>query len=235
MSVIIVFTINFLQLWMLSRTSQGSSELIVVMSNTVCYTYEQWKIYTVLLQQCLVLLGGAAYIRDTYIRKTKPHRYAWLIFLILSVVSFSSQAALGAKASLFFAGWFVINNIIITCLAFRKDGGYGGITKLNIFCLFLALVGIVLWKTTSSPLLALLAVLIADAIGALLIVVKSYKEPHSETIIMWILGLVASIFMGLSVGKIDYALLAWPMYLFIANISIVSAIILGKKVHKKSL
>ena len=182
----------------------------------------------------LGIIGAAAYIRDTYNRKTIPHRFAWLIFLILSVVSFASQAALGAKASLFYAGWFVVNNIIITTLSFRKNGGYGGITKLNIFCLFLAVVGIILWQTLSSPLLALISVLIADGIGALLIVVKSYKHPHSETLIMWILGLVASILMMLSVGKLDPVLLASPVQLLLFNIAIVSAIGIGKKVHSKA-
>ena len=181
----------------------------------------------------LGIIGAAAYIRDTYNRKTIPHRFAWLIFLILSVVSFASQAALGAKASLFYAGWFVVNNIIITTLSFRKNGGYGGITKLNIFCLFLAVVGIILWQILSSPLLALISVLIADGIGALLIVVKSYKHPHSETLIMWILGLVASILMMLSVGKLDPVLLASPVQLLLFNIAIVSAIGIGKKVHSK--
>ena len=181
----------------------------------------------------LGIIGAVAYIRDTYNRKTKPHRFAWFIFLILSVVSFLSQAALGARASLFYAGWFVVNNVIITTMSFRKNGGYGGITKLNIFCLFLAVVGIILWQTLSSPLLALIAVLIADGIGALLIVVKSYNHPHSETLIMWILGLVASVLMMLSVGKIDPVLLASPVQLFLFNIAIVSAIVIGKKVHSR--
>lgn len=179
----------------------------------------------------LGVIGAFAYIRDTYTKKTLPHRFAWLIFLILSVVSFASQAALGAEASLFYAGWFVVNNIIIVSLSFRKNGGYGNINTINVVCLVIALGGIILWKTLSSPLLALISVLIADGIGAVMIVIKSYKYPQSETLIMWVLGIVASGLAALSVGRWDPALLASPIQLLLFNVAIVLAIFMGKQVR----
>lgn len=182
----------------------------------------------------LGIVGAATYIKDTYQRKTTPHRFAWFIFLAISVISFASQYALGAKASLFFAGWFVCNNIVIFSLSMRKNGGYGGITTINVIALTLALLGIILWVTLSSPLAALLSVLVAEIIGALMIVFKSYRHPQSETLLMWSLGIVASGLNILAVGKYDPALLAFPVYLFVANIAIVSAIFLGaQRIEKR--
>lgn len=183
----------------------------------------------------LGIIGAAPYIYDTYRKKTLPHRYAWVIFLILSIIGFASQAALGAQASLYFAGWFVINNSIIVSLAFRKNGGYGDISKINIIGFCLAIIAIILWKTLSSPLIGLVCVLIADGLGALMIVVKSYKHPYTETIAMWALGMIASGFSILSVGKIDIPLLAAPVQLFLFNIAIVTAILLGKRIHPKTV
>ena len=177
------------------------------------------------------IIGAFAYIRDSYLKKTKPHRFAWFIFLIISIISFASQFALGAKASLYFAGWFVCNNIIVLSLSFRKDSGYGGVTKINIIGLALAIIGIIFWQILSSPLVALISVLIAEIIGAIMIVAKSFKDPQTETIIMWVLGTVASLLNIFAVGRLDWALLAFPIYLFVANITIVSAIILGRKYH----
>ena len=181
----------------------------------------------------LGIIGAIPYIKDTYNRKTLPHRFAWFIFLVISIISFASQYALGARASLFFASWFICNNIIIFSLSMRKNGGYGGITTINIIGLVLALVSIILWVTLSSPLAALLSVLTAEIIGALMIVVKIYKHPGSETLIMWALGIVASGINILAVGKLDFALLAFPVYLFIANIAIVSAALLGTRMGHK--
>ena len=177
----------------------------------------------------LGVIGAAAYIRDTYLRKTVPYRFAWFIFLVISIISFASQYALGAHASLFFAGWFICNNIIIFSLSLRKGGGYGGITTINMIGLVLALLGIILWVTLSSPLAALLCVLAAEIIGALMIVFKSYQHPQSETLVMWALGIVASGLNILAVGKYDLALLAFPIYLFVANVAIVSAIFFGAR------
>ncbi len=180
----------------------------------------------------LGVIGAAAYIRDSYHRKTLPHRFAWIIFLILSIVGFASQAALGASASLIYAGWFVINNIIIVSLSLRKGGGYGGLSVTNIASLILAILGIVLWQTLSSPFAALMCVLIADAIGALLIIIKSYKQPQTETASMWALGIVAAALTMFSVGELNWPLLAPSIYLFIASTFVVVAIILGKRKNK---
>ena len=148
------------------------------------------------------MIGAVPYIYDTYHRKTKPHRVAWLIFLILSLISFASQYALGARASLFFFGWFVVNNIILVSLSFRKNGGYGGVSLVNVISFLLAISSIVLWQTTNSALIALICVLIADGIGALLILIKAYKHPYTETIFMWYLGSVAVLLNVLAVRKI---------------------------------
>lgn len=78
-----------------------------------------------------------------------------------------------------------------------------------------------------------MCVLIADGLDALMIVIKSYKHPHTETLVMWALGTVASVLTMLSVGKLDFALLAAPTQLFLFNIAIVSAIVIGKRLLPK--
>lgn len=178
-------------------------------------------------------LGGIPYIYNAYRKKTKPHRVAWLIFLILSVISFASQFALGARASIIFPAWFVVNNVIMVTLSFRKNAGYGDVSPLNVLCFVLAMVSIFLWKTTDSPLLALICVLIADGIGALLILIKSYKHPHTETAFMWVVGIFSTFLNLFSVGKLDWVLLASPIQLFLFNVGIVAAIVIGRNRDKK--
>lgn len=182
---------------------------------------------------CLGVVGAASYIYDTYQGKVLPHRFAWIIFWILSIISFVAQVELGAQASLYYAGWFVVNNTIIVALSLRKNKGYGGIEKENLIGFSLAILGIILWGTFSSPLLGLLSSLTADLIGVSMIVLKSYRHPQTETFSMWTLGIVASILMMLSVGTLNLALLAQPITLFIGGVSIVLAIMLGKRKSNK--
>jgi len=177
------------------------------------------------------IAGGIPYIFDAYRKKTRPHTVAWSIFLVLSLISFASQYSLGARASLIFYGWFVINNFILVTLSLRKNGGYGDVSPLNVLCVLLAVASILVWKTTHSALLALVCVLIADGIGALLIVIKSYKHPETETIFMWYLGSVATFLNVLAVGNLKASILAAPVQVFLFNIAIVVAILLGRKAH----
>lgn len=186
-----------------------------------------------LIATVIGIAGGLPYIYNTYKKKTKPHRFAWGIFLVLSVIAFASQYSLGARASLIFYGWFVVNNIILFSLSMRKNGGYGDISPVNIICLILATAAIVLWKTTDSALIALLCTLIADGIGAILIVVKSYKHPYTETAVMWVAGTVATFLNILAVNKLDFGQLAAPVQVFLFNVAIVTAIFIGRQTHKK--
>lgn len=175
------------------------------------------------------ILGGLPYIYNAYKKKTKPHRVAWLIFLILSILAWATQYDLGARESLVFYTWFVINNVILLGLSLRKGAGYGDITVVNVLCFALAMLAIVLWRVTDSALVALICVLTADAIGALLILVKSYKHPATETLSMWAVGSVATFLNILAANSTDLAILAAPVQVFLFNIGIVLAILLGRK------
>ncbi len=180
------------------------------------------------------IIGGIPYIYDTYKKKTKPHRFAWFIFLILSVLALLTQYSLGARESLVFYTWFVVNNVILLGLSLRKNGGYGDLSKTNVICLLLALTAIVLWRLTDSALLALVCVLIADGIGAMLILVKSYRHPQTETLSMWLLGGIATFLNILAANTLEPAILASPVQIFIFNIGIVAAILVGRSMKKNS-
>lgn len=181
-----------------------------------------------ILATILGVIGAIPYIYDTYRKKTKPHRVAWLLFLILSIIALSSQFALGARESLIFYTWFVINNTIIFGLSLRRKGGYGDISTINVICFMLAILAIIIWKTTDSPLLALICVLIADGIGALLVLVKAYRHPGTETTIMWALGAVAAFINILAVGSLRIELIAAPLQILILSVGIVMAIYIGR-------
>jgi di/tricarboxylate transporter len=153
---------------------------------------------------------------------------------LLSIVAFLSQLALGGSASLIFFGWFVVNNLIIFSLSMRKNAGYGDINKVNIVCFALAITAIILWKTTSSPLVALITYLVADGIGAVLIVVKAFKRPKTETMSMWAMGSIATFLNILAVNSNNLSLYVAPIQIFLFNVVIVIAILLGRRLDKSN-
>jgi hypothetical protein len=182
----------------------------------------------------LGIAGSAPCIYNTIHGKIKPHRVTWLILLALSVISFASQFALGARASLFLFGWLVVNNLIMVGLAFRRNGRYG-VTPANVVCFALAVAGVWSWQITESALAALVCVLFADGINGWLIVVKSLRHPHTETLGLRSLGVVACTLNVLAVDAFDVILLAATVQLLILNVLIVAAILLGRSTAPDAL
>lgn len=176
------------------------------------------------------ILDAAAffpYTRDILRGKTKPQRASWLIWSILISIAFFSQLAKGATNSLWLTG---VGEVGVTLTFFLSlKYGVGGLTRGNIAALVAAAMGLVLWFLTKEAAIALAIVIAINSIGALLTVVKAYQDPGSETMIAWALTGFSGIFSALAVGKLDLILLAYPIYISLANFSVAVAIIAGRR------
>lgn len=118
---------------------------------------------------------------------------------------------------------------VLTVLLLSLKHGVGGLIKRDIVALLFSLFGLVLWYFTKDAIAALIIVILVDLSGTVLTLIKSYKEPESETISTWILASVAGLLGIISVGSINWALIIYPLYIFVANLAVVLAIIIGKK------
>lgn len=179
----------------------------------------------------LVMMGASVpYVIDILKKKTKPERASWLIWTILGTIAFFSQMAEGATNSLWMNGLDTFAVITIFVLSLRY--GVGGLVKRDIAAMILAGVGPILWYFTKEASVALYIVLAIDITGQVLTLIKSYEDPESETLISWILFGVAGLLSAISVGEWNFVLLIYPLYICLANWSVVVAMILGKR--KKS-
>ena len=167
------------------------------------------------------------YISDILRLKTKPERGSWLIWTVLGFISFFSQLAKGATNSLWMTAGQTLAVLIIVLLSIKY--GYGGLGKRDVIALVGAGVGLVLWYFTKEAATALIIIIFVDAIGTLLTATKSYADPNSETLVTWILSGTSGLFGMLAVGSVNFILLAYPLYILLANFFIVGAILLGRK------
>jgi hypothetical protein len=175
----------------------------------------------------LSALSYVPYVRDILKIKTKPERASWLIWTTLGSIAFFSQLAKGATDSLWLVGIQTLGVLIVFILSIKY--GVGGLTKLDVFSLVMAGVGLILWYITQEPATALLIVIIIDFIGGALTVRKSYYDPESETLITWLLSGIAGIFAMFAVGSLNFILLAYPVYIFLINFAVVGAILVGRR------
>lgn len=180
-----------------------------------------------LIAGVLSIFAFLPYIRDTFIGTTKPQRASWLIWSVLSSISFFGQIAEGASASLWFAGVQVSGTITIFVMSVVLGKGVF-LTLRDLVILAVAGFGLFLWFLTDNAAYALGISITISMIGGVATVTKAYTAPASETSLTWAISFVASVFAIASVGAIDPLLLAYPVYLLALNGAIMVAIISGR-------
>lgn len=175
--------------------------------------------------ELVVILGLAAgligvldtipYVRDTLRGSTRPHRGTWLIWGVLAVVASLSQYADGASWSLVMAGVQAVLTSLVFGLSIRR--GEGGVSRADITMIAIAGGGVIGWIAADEPLVATACVVAADLIGAGLMVPKTYRDPHSETLITFAFASVGGALAAGAVGAIDVSLLLYPVYYCVIN------------------
>jgi hypothetical protein len=178
-----------------------------------------------ILSAIIVLAGAPFYVVDIFKGKTKPERTTWFIWSVLGIIAFFSQKALHAHWSLVFAGIDALGSLIVFGLSLKY--GVGGWTKLDRIALCLAIVGVLIAVIAHAPLVAIFGVMLADAAGAALTIRKTYLHPESETTITWFGVGTSALFGALSVGRIQFGLLLYPIYLIIGSYGVLLAKWLG--------
>lgn len=150
------------------------------------------------------------YIASILKGKTKPERSSWWVWSALMAVAVLAQLAIGATWSVLFTAVFFVANIIVAILSVKY--GYGKFGKHDIIAIVLTIVGLGLWWFTNNPVLALLITIAVDFMAYWLTIVKAWKAPYSENLLSWSLMTVAAILSVVSVGELDPAKIAFPLY-----------------------
>ncbi len=174
-----------------------------------------------------ILLSFFPYIRDIFLKKTRPERMSWFIWGLLGSISFFSQFVKGASYSLILTGVQTFGDLLIFVLAIKY--GIGGFIKRDIIALIGIIASLIFWYVTNEAAVALFVVIFIDATGVVLTMIKSYEQPATETVSAWIFTLAGGLLGCIAVGELNFILLAFPFYIFIASVGILISIILGFK------
>ena len=167
------------------------------------------------------------YIYDILKGNTKPERASWFIWTALGAIAFFSQLEKGATNSLWMVGTSTLAVLVVSLLSLKL--GSGGFSKRDKISLLIASLGILLWFFTKEAAFALFITIFVDSIGSFLTTVKSYEDPESETLLTWIVASIAGLLAAMSIGEWNFILLVYPLYIFLANSLVVTAILLGKR------
>lgn len=183
------------------------------------------------IASALSVVAFLPYIKDTILGNTKPERASWLIWSVLSTISFFSQLLEGAGLSLWFAGSQVTVTLTIFLLSIRR--GHGAyLTAVNKKLYAITALGLLTSFIYDSAIYALLVSITISLLGGARTVVKAFYHPDTETVSSWLVALIASVFGLISVGELNVVLLAYPLYLVVIYASVIIAILIARAIPR---
>jgi hypothetical protein len=117
-----------------------------------------------------------------------------------------------------------------TCLVFGLAVwlGSGGLSRTDLALLALAGVGVSGWLAVDEAVIATACVIVADLVAVLMMVPKTWRDPHSETLSTFVLAAGSGVLALGAVGALSVPLLAYPAYFFAVNAA-VSALIAHRR------
>ncbi|MGE3771256.1 MAG: hypothetical protein AB7G06_09950 [Bdellovibrionales bacterium] len=118
------------------------------------------------------------YLWSIYQRKTRPHAFSWFLWGLVTGIGAAAQAQLNGGPSV-----WVLTVVAATCLFISVVAVFVGeknITRSDKITFGGALAAIVVWQLTSSPILALVCVILVDCLSYWPTIRKSWNDPWGE-------------------------------------------------------
>jgi hypothetical protein len=163
----------------------------------------------------------------------RPQRMTRFLIFAISLLFVGTLLAQGDKNGVFIAIAQLLGGFIIFLLSIKK--GIGGTGRLDIVIFFMAVLSLIVWKTTNNPTFGLIMSIITDIIAFSPTIVKTWNLPETEEWKFYLSDVVASFFSLLSIVVYSFENLAFPVYIFFINNLSVFMILLRRqylKTHK---
>ena len=173
------------------------------------------KAFFGIIASAFVLIGSVPYLVDIHHKTAKPHILSWLGWSLITALGAFAMLAEGSTWSSAIIWANTVMCMVIALYAMIKRSGVWSTTIYDYILFGLGICGLILWQTLSLPILALICAILADLFFGLPTIIKTYRDPSSETRLVWMFA-VFSGFSGLfAIGTFAFYDVAYPLYLFL--------------------
>lgn len=131
------------------------------------------------------IAGILPYIFDIFAGRARPNIVTWAGWGLLTGIGAAAQIADRTGLSFVVPLYSTVNSLIVVVLGLKY--GHAKFTALDKLCFALGMLAISCWLLTSEPFVGLVLAVGADMIIATPNLVKTYKDPSSETPLPWFL------------------------------------------------
>jgi len=173
----------------------------------------------VFLAVAINLVGAFVYSYSVVRGETRPNRVTWFVLSFAPILAFAAMMAQGVSfhQSVFTLETGISPLIIFISTFFAKQPKWK-ITKFDLTCGALSIVGFLLWVILKEGNIAITFALLADGLAFLPTLVKAFKYPETESPWAFIMGTFAALIALAIITKYDFKHVAFPLYILIADI-----------------
>jgi hypothetical protein len=176
-------------------------------------------------------LGGINYLVYTIQGKVKPNRISWFLWGIIPLIAFIAQVKQGVGLQSLFTLVIGLTPLLVFFATFMNKKSSWKITKLDITCGGISVLGLILWIFTGVGNIVIFFSILADLMAALPTVVKSYYSPESENYLVYLATMIASGIILLTIRGWNFQTYGYPLYVFV--ICIIFVLLIKFKLGKK--
>jgi len=180
--------------------------------------------YLVIFGACLQLFGIFSYIKGTIKGTTKPNRVTWILWAIapmIATIAALSEGVSWAVLPTFMAGF---GPLLVFIASFINKRSYWKLTKTDYTCGAFSILALILWGITKDANIAILFAILSDLTAGIPTLIKSWKEPKSESAAPFLAGLVSTSTSFFAITMWSFAEIAFPIYLVAINIVLILTI-----------
>ena len=169
-------------------------------------------------------VGSIAYLVDTVKGKVKPNRVSFLLWSIAPFIAFAAQIkqGVGLEALMTFSTGFL--PLMTFMASFVNKKAEWKITRFDLICGLLSLLGLALWLITKVGNIAIFFSIVADGLAAVPTIVKAYKYPDTELAWPWLATVVGVVLTLLTIKDWSFANSGFIIYILIADALIYSLV-----------
>ena len=174
----------------------------------------------------------AVYIRDAYTNKIKPHPFSWFLFLIITATIFLAQLSDGAGPGAWMNGVLTFFNFTIFVISLKNKSEI--VKKLDYFILALAILSIIIWLITATPLYSVILLSVAVSLAFIPTLFKIYDNPFEESASLFTVGIFRHGLTILAMDNVTLITSLTPFILVFENLVIALFIFWRRKTFKET-
>ncbi len=173
-------------------------------------------VHFIYLGAAIGAIGTALYLRDTLRGTTQPNRVTWLLWAIapLLAAGVEYRAGVGLRTLTTFMIGFM--PLLVFAASFHNPLAVWKINRLDYVCGGLSVAGTLAWFIVQSGVVAIAAAIAADFLAGIPTLIKSWKNPESESATSYVGAWLSTAILLLTVRTWTTEVAAFPLFILIS-------------------